>query len=791
MKKSLLFLSILLSVFITKSQDFHSLYPDATHYFFNESSEDFASVITHLNTEGKPVNLTLKSLNDTITLSSLFGEPITIEVPILFIGNSNNQSSDLIIDCQDHQIEFKNAYSESYKVKFISYSDNEHIVTNKNDNGTGSLRAAILANNVLSMDIHFNIPSEAPHTISLETELPYIKASSFNVSGLYQPNNGYTGSDRKIVLDGSLLISESNGFIIDTDIYVSISGIKFQHFNIGINLSNCRPNIYNNTFISCQEDGISSSRSTELSVFNNIFGTSINEELDHPNGTGLSTYKDSIIHISQNVFSNNNNSGIHMVSNKEGKTLINDNLLGTNINGTKQLGEQSRGIYSYGYYPITIENNTISGNDIGIFNVNVQARIFSNKIGVNTTTTDTIPNEIGILTQSSITIGNIKKEPNIICGNTIGIQLSTTQLDAPIYIQHNLIGLNSSSLPLPNNTGILINNSSIENTFINENRISSNLYGIRGIGSGGENINIENNTFGLNKEGEYGVNLENGTSIIINGINWKIKSNLIGTSKNDAIQVATNTSDYTIENNIIENTGGSGIYINCTNTGIITNNKIETSSRFGIEVNENEIESYIYLDASKNLFSDNEFGGISDFWTELKPQILNSSSQSVSGTALPKSIIEVYYNLTNQDIAPTQGDKYIGTTLTDENGNWELNHLIDSPDLVIAIAIDTLSKKTRTSAFSNKPETVTSIIPENLNDLINIYPNPAQNIIHITNLQSNEMEITIVDQQGNIVKDLLVENINNSINIEALTPGLYFLQANYNEEVFTKKIIKE
>lgn len=77
------------------------------------------------------------------------------------------------------------------------------IVTNTDDAGPGSLRQAVLdANASLIKDtIHFNIPGEAPHTITLIDDLPQM-TRSIVIDGNTQPANGYVGENKKIRLVG-------------------------------------------------------------------------------------------------------------------------------------------------------------------------------------------------------------------------------------------------------------------------------------------------------------------------------------------------------------------------------------------------------------------------------------------------------------------------------------------------------------------------------------------------------------------------------------------------------------
>ena len=78
-----------------------------------------------------------------------------------------------------------------------------YTVTNNNDAGAGSLRQAITdANANAGRDsITFNIAGIPPHTITLVTTLPNVTDTLW-IDGATQPDNGFGGTDPKIVIDG-------------------------------------------------------------------------------------------------------------------------------------------------------------------------------------------------------------------------------------------------------------------------------------------------------------------------------------------------------------------------------------------------------------------------------------------------------------------------------------------------------------------------------------------------------------------------------------------------------------
>lgn len=76
---------------------------------------------------------------------------------------------------------------------------------------------------------------------------------------------------------------------------------------------------------------------------------------------------------------------------------------------------------------------------------------------------------------------------------------------------------------------------------------------------------------------------------------------------------------------------------------------------------------------------------------------------------------------------------------------------------------------------------------------INIYPNPASETLNVNFLepQNKTSEIELYDIQGKIVKNIVVSNNRNTIDISDLCSGLYILKINSANNTYSKKIIIE
>ena len=76
------------------------------------------------------------------------------------------------------------------------------------------------------------------------------------------------------------------------------------------------------------------------------------------------------------------------------------------------------------------------------------------------------------------------------------------------------------------------------------------------------------------------------------------------------------------------------------------------------------------------------------------------------------------------------------------------------------------------------------------NSDINMYPNPATDVLFFNNL-SLSYDVSIYDVTGSLVQRALIDNSNNSISIKALKPGMYYVQM-INSKTFesiSKKLI--
>lgn len=78
-------------------------------------------------------------------------------------------------------------------------------------------------------------------------------------------------------------------------------------------------------------------------------------------------------------------------------------------------------------------------------------------------------------------------------------------------------------------------------------------------------------------------------------------------------------------------------------------------------------------------------------------------------------------------------------------------------------------------------------IPE---DEFTVYPNPASDKLYISMEDELEMEVFIYNISGQLVNHVMLQDGNDEVDISQLHQGLYLISVKVDDEVFTKKIIK-
>ena len=137
--------------------------------------------------------------------------------------------------------------------------------------------------------------------------------------------------------------------------------------------------------------------------------------------------------------------------------------------------------------------------------------------------------------------------------------------------------------------------------------------------------------------------------------------------------------------------------------------------------------------------------------------------RSISGSNNFIRIGTVAANTTTQykytDASPVNGKNYYRLKIVDTDGKYEYSKIV--------------------SATLNNGNT------------ISVYPNPAKNNLYVEGLSSNKTKLTVIDYLGKVEFQATANNMNYTLNIASLPAGNYLLKIEMNDEVVTKKFVKE
>ena len=167
-------------------------------------------------------------------------------------------------------------------------------------------------------------------------------------------------------------------------------------------------------------------------------------------------------------------------------------------------------------------------------------------------------------------------------------------------------------------------------------------------------------------------------------------------------------------------------------------------------------------------------------------------AQQADGKILVGGDFTLYNGVTENKIITLNTDGTKDTAfITGIGFNSSVNTIIQLADDKIIIGGNFITYKgNSTSAYLIKLHTEASLSTTSF-DAANafvIYPNPAQNVLH---LQSNNFTsikaVKIYDLQGKVV----LEDTNDTINVSNLSKGLYIVKISTEEGEFTKKFMKE
>lgn len=524
-------------------------------------------------------------------------------------------------------------------------------VTNTNDAGPGSLRAAIIAANATpGSTIAFRIPALPPGedvvTIQPLSPLPTITADGTLVDGTAQTAlTGNTNpSGPEVVLNGANAGAAANGLFI-TAANCRVRSLCINRFQQnGIRISNTTA---------------TGNRVTGCYIGTDPYGTS--QEVNFGRGVQISggataNFVGGTTAADANVISGNDIAGVGIFGPGTDGNSVLGNRIGTDRTGSYRIGNIiGVAIHSSAKNNIVggpgLGQNLISGNwnaGVSIFNSGTEGnQVLNNRIGTNAAGTDRVENFIGVLLSvgaKNNVIGGTLAQRNLISGNSsVGVQIvdAGTNLNT---VSGNYIGVNvNGNLPLRNDfAGVYLGN-----------RASSNLIGgtstsVRNIISCNRQVNvfitdaattgnlIRANYIGTDLSGTVAMPLNRSGVEIVNGARANIVGGDVAGARNlinghsfaGVFLSDTNTTDNRIQGNHIGVNGagtlarpnGVGIWVSLGAHGTliggptaVTRNVISGNQGTGVRLEANNClvaGNYIGTNASGNAAIGNEGDGV-------------------------------------------------------------------------------------------------------------------------------------------------------------------------------------
>lgn len=387
------------------------------------------------------------------------------------------------------------------------------VVTNTNDSGSGSLRAAIYyAADNPGTTITFQIPTSDPgysggvFSIRALDRLPGLPNNT-TLDGTSQ--TAFTGdtnaSGPEIEITGVVSPATDvtyEGMILD-DANCVLKGVVVNGFGrsgIAMNMPTAHGNVVSGCYVGTDATGTTSVPNgySGIGIWNGAYGNTI----------GGTTAAD------RNVISGNTEHGMIFDSGATGN-VIQGNTIGLNVAATA-LPNGYRGIYFRGgAFSNSVLGNVISGNTqqgVGIYNIGTDGNVIrGNFLGTNPAGSAAIPNQLNGIAiwggaKGTIIGGTSVGDGNVISGNSssgICIEDAGTENTA---VQGNLIGLNAAGTAALANggSGVYLYGSSANNIIGPGNILSGNT--ANGVIIDGADSNVVRGNFiGLNAAGTAAV----------------------------------------------------------------------------------------------------------------------------------------------------------------------------------------------------------------------------------------------------------------------------------------------
>jgi hypothetical protein len=242
-------------------------------------------------------------------------------------------------------------------------------------------------------------------------------------------------------------------------------------------------------------------------------------------------------------------------------------------------------------------------------------------------------------------------------------------------------------------------------------------------------------------------------------------------------------SDNVVVNNQIAHNTRNGI--------MVWEHQSSTTNADGNRFSQNSIynNSSLGIDLGDNGVTSNDAGDLDNGANqELNFPVITSAQFSSSGATITGTI-DIGQNPTTAIIElfkaqpdPTgygEGRNYVGFTIPNTNGNWNLTVPgVAVGDTITAATIDALGN---TSEFSQNRIVIAGIEEDILNQTLSsvnivLYPNPAKSYFTIRASQvADGTMLKIFNVSGNIVKETRYSRYDSRIMLDRIKPGIYFV----------------
>ena len=312
-----------------------------------------------------------------------FGNSVAIDGHYLIVGDS--------------QGDIGTNHEQGFAYIFFETLPNAIVVTNTNDSGTGSLRAALTsANSINGPDIiAFNILGSGVKTITPTSPLP-ASIEPVTIDGTTQP--GYAGSPL-IEINGQSAGASSGLTITAGDSTIKALVINRFNFN-GIVLSNNGNNVVQSCYIGTDATGT-------LDRGNVVTGIVISTPNNTIGGASASL---------RNIISGNDQNGVVLLAGATNNT-IQLNRIGLNASGGAAIGNVHGGVVvDTGASGNTIISNLIAANETGVNLLGSSNSVLRNDFSVASNGVDPLPNTTNILISG---LNNSIGSANFLNKNTI------------------------------------------------------------------------------------------------------------------------------------------------------------------------------------------------------------------------------------------------------------------------------------------------------------------------------------------------------------------------------------